>query len=80
MIEHGPLIERLLAGDFICAVSDESAFRRLQDEQIREQLDTYLRPLNRRLAANPESSVYFLAWRHVNDEAQIGRASCRERV
>jgi len=70
MIEHGPLIERLLAGDFICAVSDESAFRRLQDEQIREQLDTYLRPLNRRLAANPESSVYFLAWRHVNDEAR----------
>lgn len=70
MIEHGPLIERLLAGDFICAVSDENAFRRLQDEQTREQLDTYLRPLNRRLAANPEGSVYFLAWRNVNDEAR----------
>lgn len=70
MMEHGPLIERLLAGDFICAVSDENAFRRLQDEQVREQLDTYLRPLNRRLAANPESSVYFLAWRNVNDEAR----------
>ena len=70
MMEHGPLIERLLAGDFICAVSDENAFRRLQDEQTREQLDTYLRPLNRRLAANPENSVYFLAWRNVNDEAR----------
>ncbi|SDF92522.1 hypothetical protein SAMN05216571_10322 [Onishia taeanensis] len=70
MIEHGPLIERLLAGDFICAVSDENAFRRLQDEQVREQLDTYLRPLNRRLAANPENSVYFLAWRNLNDEAR----------
>lgn len=70
MIEHGPLIERLLAGDFICAVSDENAFRRLQDEQTREQLDTYLRPLNRRLAANPEGSVYFLAWRNVNDKAR----------
>ncbi|MGB8711541.1 MAG: hypothetical protein WCD50_00245 [Onishia taeanensis] len=70
MMEHGPLIERLLAGDFICAVSDESAFRRLQDEQTREQLDSYLRPLNRRLAANPEGSVYFLAWRNVNDEAR----------
>lgn len=70
MIEHGPLIERLLAGDFICAVSDENAFRRLQDEQTREQLDTYLRPLNRRLAANPENSVYFLAWRNLNDEAR----------
>ena len=70
MIEHGPLIERLLAGNFICAVSDENAFRRLQDEQVREQLDTYLRPLNRRLAANPENSVYFLAWRNLNDEAR----------
>ncbi|MAX33627.1 MAG: hypothetical protein CME72_11265 [Halomonadaceae bacterium] len=70
MIEHGPLIERLLAGNFICAVSDENAFRRLQDEQVREQLDTYLRPLNRRLAANPANSVYFLAWRNLNDEAR----------
>ncbi|MGC3875295.1 condensin complex protein MksE [Halomonas sp. GXIMD04776] len=70
MIEHGPLLERLLAGEFICAVSDESAFRRLEDEQTREQIDTYLRPLNRRLASNPEGSVYFLAWRQINDNAR----------
>ncbi|QEA39871.1 hypothetical protein FGL86_12860 [Pistricoccus aurantiacus] len=70
MIEHGPLLERLLAGEFICAVSDESAFRRLEDEQTREQIDTYLRPLNRRLASNPEGSVYFLAWRQINDSAR----------
>ena len=52
MIEHGPLLERLLAGEFICAVSDESAFRKLQDEEVREQIDIYLRPLNRRLATD----------------------------
>mgnify|MGYP000038200027 CR=1 FL=1 len=26
MIEHGPLLERLLAGDFVCAVSDDNAY------------------------------------------------------
>ncbi|MFY0990439.1 condensin complex protein MksE [Halomonas sp. C05BenzN] len=70
MVEQGPLLERLLAGQFICAVSDEAAFRRLQDEEIREQLDAYLRPLNRRLATNDEGSVYFLAWRQLNDDAR----------
>ena len=70
MIEHGPLLERLLAGEFVCAVSDDHAFRRLQDEDTREQIDNYLRPLNRRLATNAEGSVYFLAWRQLNDEAR----------
>ncbi|MGM0703683.1 MAG: condensin complex protein MksE [Pseudomonadota bacterium] len=70
MVELGPLLERLLAGQFICAVSDEAAFRRLQDDEIREQLDAYLRPLNRRLATNDEGSVYFLAWRQLNDDAR----------
>ncbi len=70
MTEHGPLLERLLAGEFICAVSDESAFRRLQDDEVREQLDTYLRPLNRRLATNDEGSVYFLAWRALDEGAR----------
>lgn len=70
MIEHGPLLERLLAGEFICAVSDESAFCHLQDDELREQLDTYLRPLNRRLATNDEGSVHFLAWRQLDEGAR----------
>lgn len=70
MMEQGPLLERLLAGEFICAVSDDAAFRRLQDDAIREQLDTYLRPLNRRLATNDGGSVVFLAWRQLDDSAR----------
>ena len=70
MIEHGPLLERLLAGEFICAVSDEGAFRRLQDDETRERIDAYLRPLNRRLASNDEGSVYFLAWRVLDEAAR----------
>lgn len=70
LVELGPLLERLLAGEFICAVSDEGAYRRLQDEATRERIDGYLRPLNRRLAATDEGSVYFLAWRRLDDAAR----------
>lgn len=70
LVSHGPLIERLLAGEFICAVSDEGAFRHLQDDATREQIDAYLRPLNRRLATNHEGSVVFLAWRALDEGAR----------
>ncbi|MFC7369211.1 condensin complex protein MksE [Vreelandella zhaodongensis] len=70
MIEHGPLLERLLAGEFVCAVSDDNAFRHLANEETRDAIDDYLRPLNRRLASNDEGSVYFLAWRQLNEGAR----------
>ncbi|WP_083001300.1 condensin complex protein MksE [Halomonas sp. GT] len=70
MIEHGPLLERLLAGEFVCAVSDDNAFRHLANEETRDAIDDYLRPLNRRLASNDEGSVYFLAWRQLNEAAR----------
>ena len=41
MIEHGPLLERLLAGDFICAISEENAYRHLANEETREAIDAY---------------------------------------
>lgn len=65
MMQHSLLLEKLLAGEFICEVSDETSFRHLQDEQQREAINHYLRPLNRRLARNPQGSVWFLAWREL---------------
>ena len=73
MIEHGPLLERLLAGDFVCAVSDDNAYRHLANEETREAIDAYLHPLNRRLASNEDASVYYLAWPGV--PFRIARAS-----
>lgn len=70
MIEHGLLLERLLAGEFVCAISDDNAFRHLANEETRDAIDDYLRPLNRRLASNDEGSVYFLAWRQLNEAAR----------
>ena len=63
MMQYSHLLEQLLAGGFICEVTDSHAFGRLQDAEQRAAIDEYLRPLNRRLASNPEGSVWFLAWR-----------------
>ena len=70
MVPMGPLLERLLAGEFICAVSDESAMRHLEDGETRERIDVYLRPLNRRLATSADGSVHFLAWRQLDEKAR----------
>lgn len=66
MMQHSHLLEHLLAGAFVCEVSDSEAFRHLSQDDTRAAFDEYLRPLNRRLAANPEGTVWFLAWRELN--------------
>lgn len=66
MKQYGPLIEQLLQGSFICEVSASDYFRQLADEQIREQINLYLQPLNRRLASNSEASVWYLAHIHLD--------------
>ncbi|MBU2115053.1 MAG: hypothetical protein KKE94_14915 [Gammaproteobacteria bacterium] len=70
MLQHGPLLERLLAGDFICQVSDEDAFRHLSAEQTQQEINHYLRPLNRRLVANDDNSVFFLGYHELTKEAR----------
>lgn len=75
MIEHGPLLERLLEGDFICAVTDEHSFHKLQNEELVDDLNHFLRPLNRRIAKNDDGSVYFLAYCDLTQNArqQLGQ-------
>lgn len=70
MMVHGPLLEKLLAGNFICQVTDEEAFTKLQQDAVREAINEYLRPLNRRVAENSDASVYFLAYRDIHDGAR----------
>jgi hypothetical protein len=70
MIEHGPLLERLLEGEHICAVTDEHSFHKLQNDQLVDDLNHFLRPLNRRVAKNDDNSVYFLAYCDLNQDAR----------
>lgn len=68
MIQYGALLEYLLAGGFVCAVSDSHNHERLQQEETRTAIDEYLRPLNRRLASSADGAVWYLAWRELNQE------------
>ena len=70
MMQHGPLLERLLAGRFICEISDPDGFRHLSDTDTREAINDYLRPLNRRLAANDDNRVFFLAYQELTPQAR----------
>lgn len=70
MIQHGPLLERLLAGEFICQISDEDSYRHLQNEQTQQEINHFLRPLNRRLAQSSDNSVYFLAYHELHKTAR----------
>ena len=70
MLQHGPILERLLAGNFICQVSDEDAFRHLSNEQTQQDINHYLRPLNRRLVANDDHSVFFLGYHELTKDAR----------
>ncbi|OZB40418.1 MAG: hypothetical protein B7X50_08545 [Alishewanella sp. 34-51-39] len=70
MLQHGPLLERLLAGDFICRITDEDAYRHLSLEQTQQDINHYLRPLNRRLVSNDDQSVYFLGYYELSKEAR----------
>ncbi|MDM7858596.1 hypothetical protein [Thiopseudomonas acetoxidans] len=71
MMVHGPLLEKLLAGQFLCAVTDEELFAKLQRDELRERVDAYLKPLNRRVASNADNSVYFLAYRDLDESARV---------
>lgn len=70
MTVHGPLVEALLGGAFVCAVSDPENFRRLQDDAQRDAIDRYLQPLNRSLAQTQDGSVFFLAYREYDEAAR----------
>ena len=67
---HGPLVETLLSGTFVCAISDPENYRRLRDEQTVTAVDEYLKPLNRRVVQSQDGQVYFLGYVHFDETAR----------
>jgi hypothetical protein len=58
MMTFGPIIETLLAGEFICSQRFPEYHRQLQDETLQNQINDYLRPLNRTVSQAADGSVY----------------------
>lgn len=68
MMEHGALIELLLSGQFVCAVTYPEFYRQLQDDAVAGAVNEYLQPLNRRLVFSADAEVAYLSWCHVTPE------------
>jgi hypothetical protein len=62
----------LLAGEFVCAVSQPDAYRFLQEETQRKEVDAYLARLGRRLAATRHGSAWYLAYLRLDPEQRRG--------
>lgn len=70
MSVHGPLVEILLSGTFVCAISDPENHRRLRDEETVAAVNEYLQPLNRRVVQNQDGEVFFLGYVHFDEAAR----------
>jgi hypothetical protein len=69
----------LLKGAFICRTAYPDLFSYLEDGTVRDQVDTYLSQIGRRLAATPHEEAYYAAYRTVGpDERQEIRTLFKE--
>ncbi len=63
----GQVLEALLAGQFICQVTDEDSYRFLQSSANREQVESHLAILNRKLTSAADDQVYFAAYEGIGE-------------
>lgn len=62
----------LLSGQFICAVSQPDAYRFLQDEANRKEVEAFLARLGRRLVATRHGSAWYVAFTRLEPEQRKG--------
>ena len=76
------IIEQLLAGRFVCEFSDKTSHEYLSKETYRQDVDTYLRKIGRRLKATEDRSTYYCAYSsiHANDRRADVRRQFRETI
>ena len=70
MMTFGPIIETLLAGEFICSQRFPEYHRQLQDETLQNQINDYLRALNRTVSQAADGSVFFLSYQTLDNRVE----------
>jgi hypothetical protein len=58
----------LLAGEFICSIRYPDAWRFLEDEGQRREVDAFLGKLGRRLARTRQGGSWFAAYKQIGAE------------
>ena len=74
------IIEKLLAGHFICPYSDDTAFEQLDRESYRNQVNDYLEKIGRTLAATGNRGAYYAVYTSIqsNERRRSVRFQFRE--
>jgi len=62
------IIEKLLAGHFICRYSDDIAFEQLDRESYRSQVNSYLEKIGRTLAVTGNSGAYYAVYTSIQSK------------
>ena len=62
---EGQVLERLLAGQFICETADEDSFRFLNVSANRDVIEHHLSILNRTLSSAADAQVYFASYKNI---------------
>ncbi|WP_199610848.1 condensin complex protein MksE [Flocculibacter collagenilyticus] len=65
--QQGQVLELLLSGQFICQVSDEEAYRYLQNTAHQSAIEAQLNVMNRTLATAAEGEVFYCAYQVLGD-------------
>jgi hypothetical protein len=60
-------IEKLLAGEFICQITYPNCYADLKDPENRPKIDSALAILNRYVATTANETVFYAAWKNVED-------------
>ncbi len=77
--EQGRILESLLAGNFICQISDDDGWRFLKTTGNSEKIETQLNLLNRTLATGADGDVFYAAYQTLGDnERKILSAQFQE--
>ena len=59
---------RLLAGKFLCETTAPEAFRALEEDAMRNDVDAYLRRIGRRLACTAGGYTYYMAFERIGTD------------
>ncbi len=59
---------RLLAGKFLCETTAPEAFRALEEDAMRNDVDAYLRRIGRRLACTAGGYAYYMAFERIGTD------------
>ncbi|WP_019867585.1 condensin complex protein MksE [Methylovulum miyakonense] len=64
------VVKRLLQGEFVCDISDESGFRYLQDPDNAQQVESFLQRLDYRLSRTQNHLAFYTSYRTIDSQAR----------